>query len=159
MRPPKYRIQLTDKEKSVLEQLIRQHTTPQNLARRARVILLANQEGKTNKEIAQMLSTNSPTVSKWRKRWIERLSDPIKVRLTDAPRSGKPETITTQQWCQIMALACELPEDHGRPITHWTYRELADETIKQGIVEQLSTSHLCNFLKKQNFSRTEVATG
>jgi len=59
----------------------------------------------------------------------------------------------------MMALACELPEDHGHPITHWTYRELANEIVKQGIVEQLSTSHLFDFLKKRNFNPTGVVIG
>jgi len=159
MRPPKYRINLTGKEKSVLEQLIRKHTTAQNLVRCARIILLANEEGKTNTEIAEALGTDSPTVTKWSKRWIERASDAVEERLGDAPRSGAPENITPEQWCQMMALACELPEDHGHPITHWTYRELANEIVKQGIVEQLSTSHLFDFLKKRNFNPTGVVIG
>lgn len=159
MRPPKYRTHLTGKEKAALEQLVRNHTTPQNLVRRARIILLANEERKTNKEIAELLGTDSPTVTKWSKRWIDRASESTEDRLSDSPRSGSPVTITAKQWCRIMALACELPEDHGRPMTHWTYAELADEAMKQGIVDHISTSHLFNFLKKQNFNLIGVATG
>jgi hypothetical protein len=44
MRPTKYRINLTGSEQTELEQIIRQHTTPQNEAGRARIILSANEE-------------------------------------------------------------------------------------------------------------------
>ena len=37
-----------------------------------------------------------------------------------------------------MAVACELPEQSDRPITHWTTRELADEVIKREIVPSIS---------------------
>jgi len=37
-----------------------------------------------------------------------------------------------------MAVACEPPGDSGRPISHWTPRELADEASKRGIVERIS---------------------
>ena len=39
---------------------------------------------------------------------------------------------------QIIVFACESPADYGRPITHWTHRELAEEAIKQGIVDSIS---------------------
>jgi hypothetical protein len=47
-----------------------------------------------------------------------------------------------------MALACEKPENYGRPISHWSSRELADEAVKQGIVASLSPGHLRKVLKK-----------
>jgi putative transposase len=58
-----------------------------------------------------------------------------------------------------MALACEPPEDHGRPITHWTHKELAEEIVKQGLVESISASHVGDFLKKQTCNPTAVDTG
>ena len=48
----------------------------------------------------------------------------------------------------MIALSCEKPEDYGRPITHWTPRELAEEAIKQGIVESISASYMAALLKK-----------
>jgi hypothetical protein len=48
-----------------------------------------------------------------------------------------PEQIT-----QILALTCEPPERSGRPITHWTGPELADEARKRGIVESISAARV-----------------
>jgi len=38
----------------------------------------------------------------------------------------------------LFALACIEPSNYGRAISHWTERELADEMVKQCIVESIS---------------------
>lgn len=51
-------------------------------------------------------------------------------------------TFGLEQILQLFAIACEKPETYGRPISHWTARELADEAIKQGVVESISPRHV-----------------
>ena len=63
-------------------------------------------------------------------------------RLADAPRPGGPTTFSLEQILQLFAMACEKPENYGRPISHWTSRELADEVSKQGIVKSISPRHV-----------------
>jgi len=70
-------------------------------------------------------------------------------RLYDAPRPGTPATFSVEQWCQIMALACEPPADSQRPISHWTPRELADEATNRGLVATISERHVGRFLKSR----------
>ncbi len=67
-------------------------------------------------------------------------------RLVDAPRPGGPATFSLEQILQLFAIACEKPETYGRAISHWTARELADEMIKQGIVESISPRHVGRLL-------------
>jgi len=159
MLAPKYRAQLKESEKTELQQLIRRHSTAQNIVKRARIILLANGEGQTNKEIARQVGMNKCDVTRWTKRWMARATEPVEERLSDAPRSGAPDRITAEQWCQIIALACEPPEDHGLPITHWTHRELAQEVVKQNIVDTISPSHIGTILKKKICNPIEAVTG
>jgi putative transposase len=159
MRPPKYRINLTRYEKAELERIIRKQTIAQNQARRARIIRLANEEAQTNQEIAQQLGINPCDITHWTKRWLEQSLEPVTQRLSDSPRSGAPERITMEQWCQIIALACEPPQEYGLPITHWTHEELAAEAIKQEIVETISSSHVGQVLKKKIDHLIEAATG
>ncbi len=159
MRPTQYRTKLTGKERDKLEQLIRNQTTPQNKVKRAKILLYANGEGMSNQWISDELKVALSDVTKWTKRWIDRIAEPIEERISDLPRSGAPCRITPEQWCQIMALACEAPENYNIPITHWTHKELAREVVKQGIVTTLSATHLGSFLKKQTYSHTAVATG
>ena len=68
--------------------------------------------------------------------------------LCDEARSGRPADFTPEQICQIVAIACEKPEDSQRPISHWTGRELADEAINRGIVPKISPRSAGRFLKR-----------
>jgi len=155
----RYRINLLGSERCRLQELIRKQTTAQHIAKRARIILVANGEGATNQQIADRLGIYKAEVTTWTKRWIDRAMEPIEDRLADLPRCGRPDTISAEQWCQILALACEPPEQHGLPITHWTSAELAAQAVKQGIVETLSPGHLRKVLKKKRCNLTVAATG
>jgi putative transposase len=98
--------------------------------------------------IAQKLDVQNNIITNWTARWHKLANKPVRERLQDLPRPGTPDTFTPEQLCQIIALSCEKPEDYDRPITHWTHRELAEEAIKQGIVETISANHLGRLLKK-----------
>jgi putative transposase len=58
-----------------------------------------------------------------------------------------------------MALACEAPERSGRPISHWSGREIAEEIQRRGIVERISGRHAARLLKRGISSPTGSATG
>ncbi len=62
----------------------------------------------------------------------------IKTLLSDAPRSGTPPQFNSEQITQIIAIACEDPQKSGRPISHWSAQEIADEAVKRNIVAQIS---------------------
>lgn len=140
-------ITLSEDERTTLEQLVSRHKTPQQLAMRGRIILMAA-EGYNHREIARALNTTRITARGWRRRWIETANSGQNVaqRLQDAERPGAPPTFTMEQVLRLVALACESPEDYQRPISHWTPRELADELVKQGIVESISVRHVGRLL-------------
>jgi len=145
-------VNLSDAEKQGLEKLIKRHQVGQQMAKRARIVLAAAR-GQKNKEIAQEYKTTLDMVGLWRNRWVKLQSisfDDLSIedRLQDAPRSGAPAQITADQRCQIEALACEKPEKHGRPITNWTAREIADELKKRKIVASISPRHAARLLKR-----------
>jgi len=153
MRGPKPTpIHLSDEERQGLEKLIKRHTTGQQIALRGRIILAAA-EGKPNVHTAKELGVTLDMVRLWRRRWLElqpiSLDDlDVEERLQDLPRPGAPARIIADQISQIMGLACERPEGSGRPITHWTSREIADEIMRRGIVEQISPRHAARLLKR-----------
>ncbi len=149
MGAPKNRIKLTEEERQTLEIIKAKHTEKQCIVKRARIILLADRDIPYHK-IAEKLSLRKNTISTWTARWnsTKGIDCSIKERLQDLPRSGTPDKFTPEQLCQITAMACEAPEDYGLPITHWTYRELASEVAKQGIVESISPTYLGRLLKK-----------
>jgi transposase len=149
---------LTDEERRDLESLVRRHKTGQQLADRARIVLLAA-EGKNNSEIARELALEPDTVRLWRQRWLDlsgvALADlDVADRLADAPRSGTPARITPEQVARIVALACEAPSESGRPVSQWSTTELAAEIMRRGIVDTISPRHAARLLKRGTSGRT-----
>lgn len=145
-------IELSQEAKETLEQLSKNHKTEQQIAKRARIILLAA-AGQDNGAISQAIGVARKTVWNWRERWRSLAPIPlaeftVKERLEDLPRPGTPTNITADQRCQLEALACEAPAESGRPISQWTGREIADEVIKQGIVATISPRHAARLLKR-----------
>jgi putative transposase len=136
-------LELNETEREQLQQLVNRHSTPQQIAIRASIILLAS-EGHNHREIARNLNISRDMARLWRNRWLE-LSQkdiPVAERLADAERPGGPMTNSKEQILQLFAIACDQPQKYGRPISQWTKRELASEVIKQGIVTTISPRHV-----------------
>jgi putative transposase len=152
------KIGLSEQVRQELEKLVARHTTGQQKAQRARIIL-KTAEGKNQTEIARELKVSIDRVALWRERWLglaaiglEDLS--VEERLEDLPRPGAPSRLSADQVCQMEQMACEAPEKAGRPISQWTGREIADELMKRGIVAYISRRHAARLLKKGISSRT-----
>ena len=161
--PQPVNIMVTQKQKEILESIIRRQTNPQNLVRRARIILIIA-SGMNNQQAAEDQNLDRKTVRIWRERWLEaspslltaetegvgdkELRALIEAGLSDAPRPGTPATFTPEQIVGLVALACENPKKSGRPISHWTPRELADEVIEREIVVSIAPRHVGRMLKE-----------
>jgi len=164
MRGPKPpAVVLAADERQDLEALLRRHTTAQQIALRARIVLAAA-DGRNNAQIGRDLAISLPTVRRWRERWLIFVGIPfsqlsLDARLTDVPRPGRPIQISDAQVCQIVRIGCEAPADSGRPITEWTGREIADEAIRRKIVTQISPRHAARLLKRGRSNRMACAGG
>jgi putative transposase len=158
---PAIPIALSARQKELLERICRRRTSPQQQVRRANIVLRAA-NGTRNREIAQALGFDRNTVRLWRGRWAEAASELAEVDkqaeekellaaieevLSDAYRSGTPPTFSAEQVVQIIALACEAPSETGRPVSHWTPKEIAAEAIRRGIVASISPQSVERFLK------------
>lgn len=142
-------LQLSETERTQLQQVVKRHSTPQQIALRANIILLAD-EGLNHRDIGRELNISRDMARLWRNRWLDLSTKDIPVleRLADAPRPGSPATFSLEQILQLFAIACESPENHGRPISQWTSRELADEMMKQEIVESISPRHVGRLMEE-----------
>ena len=108
--------------------------------------------GYSNTDIAEQIPMDVEAVGLWRRRWVAFDAIPlaevsVAQRLADAPRPGAVPRLSPEQVCQILALACEQPSDSGRPISHWSHRELADEIVRRGITDRISPRHASRLLK------------
>jgi transposase len=149
-------------QQTLLQRLAQRQTAPQRLVRRAQ-ILLALAANPCVDAAARQLGLTRKSVRLWRDRWLQaadalrraeqeqapepRLPDLIEQVLADAPRPGCPATFRPEQIVGIVAVACEPPAQSGRPISHWTARELADEAAKRQLVKRISPRTVGRFLK------------
>lgn len=156
------KVVITERQQEVLQDLVHGRTTPVRLQQRATIVLRAF-AGVDNADIAQEIGLGPDAVGLWRRRWAKvwprltvfecvenhaNLRRAIAAVLGDKPRSGNPGKFTPEQITRILALACEPPEKSGRPITHWTNVELADEAVKQGIVPSISAAQVGRYLRE-----------
>ena len=168
-------VRVTDRQRALLEKWVRNPaSTPHRLMERCKVVLMSA-DGVANAEQARRLGIDRQRVRRWRTRWADwetRLAEAevkdatardlaklLTEALSDAPRPGTPGKFTAEQLAQIISVACEPPEDSGRPVTHWVPTELADEVQKRSIVDSISPRHLDRFLKKGAFGRIKRSTG
>jgi putative transposase len=142
-------VRLIENERQQLDQLVKRHTTPQQISLRASIILLAD-EGLNHREIGRELNISRDMARMWRERWLEdsQKDIPVVERLQDLERSGAPSTFTLEQITKLFAMACEPPENYRLPISHWTARELAEQMVKEGIVESISVRHVGRLLEE-----------
>jgi len=137
------------------------HTSSKQLAFRASIIL-ACAENLNNLQIAAKFKVSRKCVGKWRQRWydscealatIEKCESSAALRravedvLRDDYRSGRPQTFTDEQVSKIISMASQSPSEFNRPVSDWTARELADEAVRQNIVQSISVSRVNVFLK------------
>jgi len=156
------KITITERQQEILRTVSNAPTAASQFRQRASIILLAFQ-GLSNPEIAENVGLSRRQVGLWRRRWaiawdrliaIECLETRAALRraieqvLSDEPRPGAPGKFTPEQVTQILAVACEPPEKSGRPITHWTAHELADEVVQRGIVASISVAQVSRYLKE-----------
>ncbi len=158
------RVTMTEQQQVILNEFANSRAAKVSLAQRSRIILLAF-EKHTNEQISIEVGLNPDQVGRWRKRWqaawekliqVEcsgkphELRDAIKQVLADLPRSGRTRRIDPEQQAQLISIACEDPEDSGRPISNWTGWELADEIKLRGIVDSISPRWVSELLRRLN---------
>jgi len=111
---------LSEQEHTILAQWVHSPSTPQGIAQRARIILLAS-EGTANHAIAKTLSVSRPTVLLWRKRFEEKGSEGL-LKIKEG-RGRKPEIPSSTIEAIIHDTLYTKPADS----THWSLRTLASK--------------------------------
>src|SRR5215211_4908104 len=111
--PKPIALELTDRERAALSEIVRRRNVGQALAPRARLVLACAEPGATNLGVAKALGVSRPTVATWRGRFAaHRLEG-----LTDAPRPGAPRRIDDEAVERLVALTLE---EAPRNATHWS---------------------------------------
>ncbi|HHC80940.1 MAG TPA: hypothetical protein ENK46_13735 [Flavobacteriia bacterium] len=170
---PAAAIPMNSRQYEILEkERNRRNISRQNYTRIS--ILLSASQGKSNKQIAREEDISLNTVKSWRRRWKEayeqlqifeegmegkgvgdnELLQKMLEIISDRPRSGAPSRITDAQKQQIVAIACEKPQDYGFMMTDWTLKTLAMAAIKKKVVDSISPGYVGKLLKNKPTSTT-----
>lgn len=147
----KQHIQLSEADKITLQNIVQKGEAKAKQFRRALALLELN-EGKTFKDVSQIVKMNPNTISIWASKYNENnLSF-----LNDKKRSGRPAIIDSLAEASITSLACsEAPEGYSR----WTLRLLAERAVALEHVDTVSKSEVGRILKKMNLSLIKKDNG
>lgn len=134
VRTSPYQVNLPADERGLLEARVRAGNTPQKVVLRALIVLMAA-DGTPNAAIAEELGVCLDTARKWRARFCANGIE----GLADAPRSGRPPVYSAAEVARVKAWACELPAEHGQPLSRWSAPELARLLLADGIGVSVAT--------------------
>jgi transposase len=134
-------VKLTSKERERLLAIVNKGQNKAAVIRRAH-ILLKSDEGKSDREISELLYIHEDSVRNTRKRFVE---DGLAAALEDKAKPRREPKLNEQQQAHLVAVACsQPPEGQAR----WTLELLAAQLVKDGTVSEISPETVRLALKK-----------
>src|SRR3954465_15256455 len=119
----RYRVELSEAERSELEGLLRGGRHAARKLKRAQILLAAD-AGVPDETIAQSLGVGGSTVYRIKRRFV---GGNIEKALHEEPRPGAKRKLTGQEQALLVATACSSPPE-GR--ARWTIELLAGEMVR-----------------------------
>jgi transposase len=138
----KYIVDLTERERSCLLNIVKTGKRSSRKVNRARILLLADEE-RTDREIAAVLHTSVPTVQRTRQRFVE---GNLENALNERRRCGRPKKLKEEGKAVLIALARGVPPA-GRK--KWTTYLLADKLVEREVVDDISDETIRRALKEE----------
>ena len=147
----KYRVTLTEDERSMLQQLITSGTAAVRTVTHARILLKADQSdagpGWTDDAIRHALDVSVGTIARVRERFVE---ESLEAALTRRrPQRVRTQKLDGEQEAHLIALACSAPPDGQK---RWSLRLLADRMVQSTYVDTVSHETIRQVLKKTSSS-------
>jgi transposase len=126
---------VSDEQRAVLDRWVAALSTPQSVAMRARIVLLAS-EGASNSGIARELGVSRPTVILWRARFAA--GGPRALTETKPGRGRKP----TVSAARIKAIVQATTQSKPPGQTHWSCRSMAKaHGVSPATVQRIWDAH------------------
>jgi len=126
---------ITSEQRRTLETWMRAHNTPQSIALRAKIILLAA-DGLSNVKIAREANVSRPTVILWRERFLE--GGPEALTKVLAGR-GHPVTYSAEK---VQSIVEATTQTKPPAATHWSTRSMAKaQGVSKDTVQRIWNAH------------------
>ncbi len=147
----KYRVTLTDDERSVLRDLLSAGKTAARTLTHARILLKADESSDgpawSDEAIRKAFDVGLSTVARVRERFVEEGLEAALERRK--PRRDYDHLVDGECEAHLVALACSAPPaGHQR----WTLRLLADKMVECEYIDGISHETVRQVLKKTNLS-------
>jgi transposase len=127
--------EVSEEHRAVLERWAKAHGTPQSIATRARIVLLAS-EGRSNSAIARELAVSRPTVIMWRERFA---AGGPQALCEVKPGRGRKRTISAAKVREIVDATTQ-SSPPGE--THWSCRSMAKaQGVSPATVQRIWDAH------------------
>jgi transposase len=126
---------ISEQQRVILERWVGAQKTPQSVAVRARIVLMAG-EGESNSAIARALVVSRPTVIAWRSRFAE--GGPEALTETRPGRGRKPGISVAKIKAIVQATTQTTPPAQ----THWSCRTMAKaQGVSPATVQRIWDAH------------------
>ena len=110
-------LRLTSRHRVEIEEIARSLSLPAGFVLRAKIVLLLA-DGFSYQSVADKLDTSTPTVGKWKKRFLQQGLDGLETHRPGQP----PYKLTARLRAKILNATRRRPTDGS---THWSCRKLA----------------------------------
>jgi transposase len=129
------RAEVSEEQRAVLERWARAHGTPQSVATRARIVLMAV-GGESNSAIARAVGVSRPTVIMWR----ERFAAGGPQALTEVKEGrGRKRSISAAKVKEIVVATTQTTPPGA---THWSCRSMAKaQGVSPATVQRIWDAH------------------
>ncbi len=151
MPAKRYRVRLTEEERTQLDAQVNTGAGSARRLRRARILLMADEEqaggGWTDAEIAKALGAHARTVERIRARCVTAGIEAALIHMR--PQRKRACVLDGAGEARLVQLACSAAPD-GQ--AQWTLQMLADKLVELEVVERISRETVRTTLKKTNAS-------
>ncbi len=149
----KYLIELSNKDRKALLDIVAKGKAPAKAILRANILLASDRNAKQHMTVAQIANAYHTTATTVQNVRTSYANNGLEATLYRKKRETPPvpAKVTGDVEAHIIALACsEPPEGYER----WTVRLIADKCVELNYVESLSHMTVSRVLKKTNLSLT-----
>jgi hypothetical protein len=153
----KYRVDLTQEERTDLEGLVSAGKAAARKLIHARILLLADAATRewADDKIVEALGVSDRTIARVRKQFVTQGFDAALLRKKQPPRPDKIKIKEDLEQRLVRLVCCDPPEGHCR----WTLQLLANKLVALGLTDAVSTETVRQALKKTTSSRGSSRPG
>ena len=140
--PVKYKVSLTEDERSYLTKLVNQGKSSARKIKRAWVLLKSDEGGYDNQSLVEYCGVSESTIQRVRRNFVHY---GVEDALEEGKRPGQPRALSAKQEALLVSLACSEPP---QGCCRWTLNLLGEKLVILSDLEKISHETIRQRLKQ-----------